>query len=162
MTINEYENPKKYRPNVAAVLLSPAYPKECRFFIAHRLDIKGAWQFPQGGIDEGESPKEALLRELREEIGTDSVEILCECPHWIRYDFPKSMAKKMYVGFAGQIQKYFLARLKHNAVINLCTNEPEFDAYTFVDTQELFARVTHFKKEVYKQVLAHFKKEGYL
>ncbi len=162
-SMNPSENKiKKYRPNVAAVILSSAYPKECLFFIAHRLDVKGAWQFPQGGIDEGESPKEALLRELKEEIGTNAVEIISECPHWIQYDFPKSMAKKMYVGFAGQIQKYFLVRLKNNAEINLCTPIPEFDKYDFVSTQELFERVIHFKKEVYKQVLGHFKKEGYL
>ena len=53
---------KKYRPNVAAVILSSVYPKECRFFIAQRLDIKDVWQFPQGGIDEGESPRDALFR----------------------------------------------------------------------------------------------------
>ena len=58
--------------------------------------MKGIWQFPQGGIDEGESPKEALFRELKEEIGTDEVEILCECPKWIAYDFPKTISKKMY------------------------------------------------------------------
>ncbi len=153
---------KKYRPNVAAVLLSSVYPRECRFFIAQRCDIKGAWQFPQGGIDEGESPRDALFRELREEIGTDDVEVLSECPHWIQYDFPKTMAKKMYVGFAGQIQKYFLVRLKNDKMINIQTERPEFDKYEFVSQKGLFERVTHFKKEVYKQVLGYFKKEGYL
>ena len=59
---------KRYRPNVAAIILSPSYPLECKVFIAQRHDISGAWQFPQGGIDEGESPKEALFRELEEEI----------------------------------------------------------------------------------------------
>ncbi|WP_291026154.1 RNA pyrophosphohydrolase [Helicobacter sp.] len=153
---------KKYRPNVGAVILSSAYPKECRFFIAQRSDIKGAWQFPQGGIDAGESPKDALLRELKEEIGTNNVEIISECPHWVQYDFPKTMAKKMYRGFAGQIQKYFLVRLKNESEINLKTPIPEFDEYAFVSAEELFLRVTHFKKEVYKQILGHFKKEGYL
>ena len=142
--------PKKYRPNVAAVLLSSVYPRECRFFIAHRLDIKGAWQFPQGGIDEGESPRIALLRELKEEIGTNEVEIISECPDWIQYDFPRTMAKKMYVGFAGQIQKYFLVRLKNDLAINIKTPIPEFDKYDFVNMDELFERVTHFKKDVYK------------
>ena len=169
--------PKKYRPNVAAVLLSSVYPRECRFFIAHRLDIKGAWQFPQGGIDEGESPRIALLRELKEEIGTNEVEIISECPDWIQYDFPRTMAKKMYVGFAGQIQKYFLVRLKNTSesalqyflvrlkndlAINIKTPIPEFDKYDFVNMDELFERVTHFKKDVYKQVLGYFKKEGYI
>ncbi|TLD99952.1 RNA pyrophosphohydrolase [Helicobacter japonicus] len=159
---NNDSSSKKYRPNVAAVILSSAYPRECRFFIAHRLDIKGAWQFPQGGIDEGESPKAALFRELEEEIGTNNVEVISECPNWIQYDFPKSMSKKMYRGFAGQIQKYFLVRLKNESEINLQTAIPEFDKYTFVSREELFGRVTHFKKEVYKQILEYFKKEGYL
>ncbi|TLD97379.1 RNA pyrophosphohydrolase [Helicobacter jaachi] len=156
------DTPKKYRPNVAAVILSSVYPRECRFFIAHRLDIKGAWQFPQGGIDAGESPKDALLRELKEEIGTNEIQIISECPEWIQYDFPKGVTKKMYAGFAGQVQKYFLVRLKNDKAVNIQTPEPEFDKYEFVDTKELFERVTHFKKEVYKRVLGHFRKEGYI
>lgn len=68
----------------------------------------------------------------------------------------------MYVGFAGQIQKYFLVRLKNDNAINIQTEHPEFDKYEFVTQKGLFERVTHFKKEVYKQVLGHFKKEGYL
>ncbi len=59
---------KSYRPNVAAVILSSRYPYKCEFFVAHRSDIRNAWQFPQGGIDEGETPREALKRELLEEI----------------------------------------------------------------------------------------------
>ncbi|MCX2716247.1 RNA pyrophosphohydrolase [Helicobacter sp. MIT 21-1697] len=153
---------KKYRPNVAAVILSSAYPKECRFFIAQRSDIKDAWQFPQGGIDEGESPRDALFRELREEIGTDEIEIISECPEWIQYDFPKNMSKKKYKGFAGQIQKYFLVRLKNDTTINLQTQEPEFNKYKFVSKKKLLEYVTPFKKEAYKQVLKYFKKEGYL
>lgn len=153
---------KKYRPNVAAVILSSAYPNECSFFIAHRTDIKGAWQFPQGGIDEGESPKDALFRELREEIGTDEVEVISQCPEWIKYDFPKTIAKKMYLGFDGQIQKYFLVRLKDGAKINIKTAKPEFDQYEFVSYEQIFERITNFKKDVYKQVLGHFKKEGYI
>lgn len=153
---------KQYRPNVAAVILSSIYPKECQFFIAHRTDIKDAWQFPQGGIDEGESPKSALLRELREEIGTDCVEIISACPKWISYDFPSSVAKNHYKGYDGQIQKYFLVRLKNNALINIKTQKPEFDKYEFVDYEQLFARVTHFKKDVYRKVLGYFRKEGYI
>ncbi len=152
---------KKYRPNVAAVILSSKYPNICEYFIAQRNDIKGAWQFPQGGIDEGENPKDALFRELQEEIGTNEVEILSECSEWIKYDFPETISKKMYP-FDGQIQKYFLVRLKPQAKINLSTLEPEFDAYKFVAYQEIFQYVTHFKKNVYKNVLRYFKQEGFL
>ena len=126
-----------------------------------RNDIKDAWQFPQGGIDDGESPKEALFRELKEEIGTDKIEILAEYPEWISYDFPVMVAKKMYP-YDGQTQRYFLVRLKDDSVINLETEEPEFCEYKFVKYKEAFKYISYFKRPVYKQVLKYFKKEGYL
>lgn len=155
------ETQKNYRPNVAAVILSPKYPFVCEIFIATRKDVMGAWQFPQGGIDDGESPKEALLRELEEEIGTNEVEILSEYPHWLSYDFPKNIAKKMKP-YDGQIQKYFLVRLKPDTKIDLNTHNPEFSEYKFVSYDEVFESITYFKKPVYKKVLEHFRKEGYI
>ena len=152
---------KRYRPNVAAVILSSRYPLESEIFIAKRNDIKDSWQFPQGGIDEGETPKIALFRELKEEIGTNNFEIITEYPKWVSYDFPNIIAKKMYP-YDGQIQKYFLVRLKPKAKINIKTKHPEFDDYKFVKFDEIFDYVTYFKRPVYKEVLNHFKKEGYL
>ena len=101
---------KSYRPNVAAVILSSKYPDKCEFFVAHRTDIKNAWQFPQGGIDEGETPRDALRRELLEEIGCDNVEVLGEFPVLISYDFPKTSRGKIYP-YAGLTPNYFLVRL---------------------------------------------------
>ncbi|MBN1840467.1 MAG: RNA pyrophosphohydrolase [Campylobacterales bacterium] len=155
------ESPKRYRPNVAAVIVSSRYPFQCELFIASRSDIEGAWQFPQGGIDEGETPEEALFRELEEEIGTGDVEIIAEFPEWLQYDFPQKIAQKMYP-FDGQSQKYFLVRLKHDDKINLATQEPEFCDFKFVGLEEVFDFITYFKRPVYKQVLEYFKKEGYL
>jgi putative (di)nucleoside polyphosphate hydrolase len=152
---------KKYRPNVAAIILSPKYPEKVEIFIASRTDVKDAWQFPQGGIDEGETPREALLRELKEEIGTDEVEILGEFPEWVSYDFPEMIAKKMYP-FDGQRQKYFLVRLKPGAKIDLETHEPEFSQHTFVPYRNIFDYVTYFKRPIYKKVLDYFRKKGYL
>ncbi len=106
----EKEN-KKYRPNVAAIVLSAKYPEKCEIFIASRTDVEDAWQFPQGGIDKGETPEEALYRELEEEIGTREIEIIAEYPEWVSYDFPPAIAKKMYP-FDGQRQKYYLVKLK--------------------------------------------------
>jgi len=151
---------KKYRPNVAAVILSPKYPEKVEVFVAKRNDID-AWQFPQGGIDEGESPKEALFRELKEEIGTDQIEIITYMPEWLSYDFPKIIAKKMYP-YDGQKQKYFLVRLKKGAKINLKTEIPEFDDYRFVNLSDVFKYVKSFKRPVYKKVIEYFKKNGYL
>ena len=152
---------KNYRPNVAAIILSAHYPKKCEFFLGQRSDMPEAWQFPQGGIDEGENPKEALMRELREEIGTDEVEILGEYPQWISYDFPEEVREKMQP-FDGQNQRYFLVRLKPNAKINLQTHTPEFLSYRFVEIAEVFRIVKSFKKEVYSKVLNYFKSQGYL
>jgi len=154
-------NQKRYRPNVAAVIVSSKYPFECELFVALRNDIEDAWQFPQGGIDDGETPKDALLRELKEEIGTNEVDILAEHPEWLSYDFPGTVAKKMYP-FDGQTQKYFLVRLKDDETINLDTKEPEFIEYKFVKTNEAFKYITYFKRPIYKKVLDYFRKEGYL
>lgn len=151
---------KIYRPNVAAVILSSEYPHKKEIFIAQRSDIKGAWQFPQGGIDAGETPKLALERELKEEIGTNDIEILLEYPEWISYDFPKYVLNKKANKFAGQSQKYFLVKLNKEAHIDLYKYDKEFNAYKFVNSDEVLDFINHFKRETYKKVLEYFKKEG--
>lgn len=152
---------KRYRPNVAAIILSSDYPEKCELFVAERSDIKGAWQFPQGGIDEKENATDALFRELEEEIGTSDVEIVAEYPMWVSYDFPAKAASKMYP-YDGQKQKYFLVRLKNGAVINLETSSPEFIRFKFVDIKEVLKHVSFLKRPIYKRVITHFKKSGYL
>ncbi len=152
---------KNYRPNVAAIVLSSKYPEKCEIFIASRTDVENAWQFPQGGIDKGETPKEALFRELEEEIGTKEVDIIAEYPQWVSYNFPPAIAKKMYP-FDGQRQKYYLVKLKKGAKVNINTEIPEFSNYKFVPTKNIYDYITFFKRTVYKQVLKYFKKEGYI
>jgi putative (di)nucleoside polyphosphate hydrolase len=155
------DNTKKYRPNVAAIVLSSSYPAKCEIFIASRIDVEDAWQFPQGGIDEGETPKEALFRELKEEIGTNEVDIIAEFPEWVSYDFPPSVASRM-TPFDGQTQKYFLVKLHKGATIDINTEIPEFSQYKFVKTEKLNDFITFFKRTVYKKVLKYFKQEGYI
>jgi putative (di)nucleoside polyphosphate hydrolase len=151
---------KKYRPNVAAVVVSSKYPEKCEVFVAKRNDIPDAWQFPQGGIDKGESPKEALLRELEEEIGTNQVEIVAKYSGWITYDFPANVSMHP---FSGQKQQYFLVRLKRGAKINIKDVEhPEFSEFKFVDTNLVLEETSHFKRPIYKKILSYFRKEGYL
>ncbi len=152
---------KNYRPNVAAIIMSSLYPFEMKFFLAKRVDIKDAWQFPQGGIDKGETPKMALFRELKEEIGTNKVEIIAEYPKWLSYDFPEDVLEKMKP-YSGQIQKYFLVRLKKNAKIKLNTKIPEFNDYNFVSFDEIDKNVRSFKRESYLEVLNYFKDKGYI
>lgn len=152
---------KNYRPNVAAIIMSSLYPFEMKFFLAKRVDMENVWQFPQGGIDKGETPKMALFRELKEEIGTDEVEIIAEYPKWLSYDFPEDVLEKMKP-YSGQIQKYFLVRLKKNAKIKLKTEIPEFNDYDFVSFDEVDKNVRSFKRESYLEVLNYFKDKGYI
>ena len=151
---------KIYRPNVAIVVLGAEYPEKKDIFIAERSDMSDVWQFPQGGIDEGESTEEALFREMEEEIGTRDAKIICEYPEWISYDFPKHVARKMNP-YAGQRQRYFLVQLNKTATIDINTKVPEFSAYKFVEFSELPEYIAHFKRPIYEKVLAYFKEEGY-
>jgi len=150
-----------YRPNVAMIIVSNNYPQTKEIFIAQRNDLSDIWQFPQGGIDDGEEVQEALFREMEEEIGTSSAQIISEYPEWLSYDFPAKIAKNMRP-YKGQKQKYFLLKLDKDAKINLDTKHPEFSAYKFVDVDEALNLSASFKKDVYEKVIRYFKNEGYL
>ena len=150
-----------YRPNVGMIIVSNNYPQKKEIFIAQRNDLSDIWQFPQGGIDEGEEVREAMFRELEEEIGTDEVKIIAEYPEWISYDFPPKIAKKMKP-YKGQKQRYFLVKLKKSAKINLDTQHPEFSDYKFVGVDKVLGLSASFKQAVYETVIKHFKNEGYL
>jgi putative (di)nucleoside polyphosphate hydrolase len=152
---------EEYRPNVAMILVSSDYPQKKDIFIAQRNDLLSIWQFPQGGIDNGEEVKEALFREMLEEIGTDKAEIIAEYPEWISYDFPEKIADKMKP-YKGQTQRYFLLKFNKDIKINLDTKHPEFISYKFVDVADVLDHTAHFKKTVYETVINHFKKEGLL
>ncbi len=151
----------EYRPNVAMIIVSHRYPEKKEILIAERNDLLDIWQFPQGGIDKGEEVKEALFREMKEEIGTLDAEIVAEYPKWISYDFPTKVADKMKP-YKGQTQRYFLMKLGENAEINLETEHPEFSDYKFVSVKDLLSLTAHFKKPVYEQVVNYFKNEGLL
>ena len=152
----------EYRPNVAAIILSAEYPSQKLFLLAKRKGVKRGWQFPQGGIDKGETPVEALYRELEEEIGTRDIEIIAEYPEWIKYDFPKTSGNKIYP-FKGQNQKYFLVQLKPEAIIDLSLHAtPEFEEYIYVTESELFKKARYLKRRTYKTVIEYFKKKGFI
>lgn len=148
-----------YRPNVAAIVIN----EQSKILIAKRNDLKDVWQFPQGGIDKGEEPQIAVLRELEEEIGVNSsaLEILCEMPKWLSYDFPPK-AKKRLKPYSGQIQRYFLVRLKDEKLININTQKPEFEEYKFLDLSEIWDYFNELKKPVYTEAINYFKEKGFL
>ncbi|XP_058109062.1 nudix hydrolase 26, chloroplastic isoform X2 [Magnolia sinica] len=149
--------PEGYRRNVGICLTNPCKNK---IFNASRLDIPGAWQMPQGGVDEGEDPKHAAIRELREETGVASAEVIAEVPYWLTYDFPPDVKEKINSSWGsnwkGQAQKWFLLRLTGNEdEINLLGDgreKAEFGEWSWMTPQQ----AVDFKKPIYEEVLKVF------
>ena len=148
-----FRPPDGYRPCVGILMFNAAG----RVFVAQRIDSDvPAWQMPQGGIDKGEAPHAAALRELEEEIGTCHVEIVGECGAWIRYDLPPDLRGGRWKGrFVGQAQKWFAARfLGTDADIRLDTEHPEFSDWRWVGIEELPGLIVPFKRAAYEAVVA--------
>jgi len=146
---------RKYRRGVGIMLINT----RSEIFIARRNDVAGeAWQMPQGGIDRGETPRQAAYRELKEEIGTGNAKIVAESNHWFYYDLPEELANKAWSGrWKGQRQKWFAMLFKgEDAEINLATAHPEFDAWRWVPVHELETLAVPFKKQLYVSLLAEF------
>jgi len=146
-----------YRQNVGVMLANP----HGLVFVGQRIDNnQSAWQMPQGGIDKGESPRDAALRELFEETGVAPahVTVEAETKGWLHYDLPIDLVPKIWKGrYRGQEQKWFLMRF-HGADsdVNIATEHPEFSSWRWLTTEELIANIVPFKREVYKKVLAEF------
>ncbi len=141
-----------YRPNVGIILCNAKH----EVFWGKRIH-KPAWQFPQGGIDEGETPEVALMRELSEEIGlTDQdVEIVARTKDWLYYDVPYPFRRSDRSNYKGQKQLWFLLRLKADpSKIDLNTyRQPEFDDWRWNAYWVPIRDVIGFKQEVYKAAL---------
>ena len=146
---------RPYRPGTGIVLLN----REGLAFVARRIDTPGnAWQFPQGGIDPGETPIQAAWREMKEEIGTDHAELLGESADWHSYDLPADIADRSWKGrFRGQRQKWFLFRfLGADAEIDIATEHPEFCEWRWMDLAEVPALIIGFKRALYQAVVGEF------
>jgi putative (di)nucleoside polyphosphate hydrolase len=145
-----------YRSAVGIMLLNQAG----QVFVARRIDMPtmAAWQMPQGGIDPGETPRQAALRELREEIGTDKAEILGESRVWLKYDLPAELARGVWGGrYRGQRQKWFAMRFTgDDADIDLATDHPEFDVWKWIPPEQLPEVIVPFKRQLYVNILAEF------
>jgi putative (di)nucleoside polyphosphate hydrolase len=152
-----------YRPCVGVMVLNA----RGLVWVGRRADTPGPegtgqwWQMPQGGIDKGEDPAEAALRELAEETGIRSVSILAETPGWLRYDLPPELVGKAWGGrYRGQEQKWYAVRfLGQDSEVKITPedgHEVEFDAWRWVPVGELEDLIVPFKRAVYRQVVETF------
>ncbi|WP_374310188.1 RNA pyrophosphohydrolase [Methylocella sp.] len=155
-----------YRPCVGIMLLN----RDGLVFIGRRRPKKThdaprtgyEWQMPQGGIDPGEAPLRAALRELQEETNVSSARLLAEAPDWLRYDLPEDYARKSWKGrFQGQRQKWFAFRFEgEDDEVDIDEpaggHRPEFDAWRWASIDELCGLVIPFKRAVYEKVVETF------
>lgn len=147
-----------YRPCVGMMVVNTAG----LVFVAQRLDTPGeAWQMPQGGINEGEDPEAAALRELEEEIGTRNVRIVERTSDWLTYDLPAELIGKIWGGrYRGQKQLWFLMRfLGADSEINIHTSPAEFSAWKWMAIEELPRAIVPFKQALYEELVARFAKK---
>ena len=135
---------KQYRRNVLAVIVN----KEKKILVGERSDRPGIWQMPQGGIDEGETSEEALMRELKEEIGTDKARIIRKLDFKISYDFPEELSSDIMKKYKGQIQDWFLLELEDTAVLDLSKSLGEFKALDWKDAGSILCGIVFGKSKL--------------
>lgn len=155
-------NTLPYRTGVGIVLLNA----QSLIWIGRRCErlepeeVVNRWQMPQGGIDEAEDPQVAALRELHEETGIRSVEILAQSKDWISYDLPPAAVGRGLRGkYRGQRQKWFAMRfIGREEEINLRPDghTAEFDAWCWATEREVLTRIVDFKRPAYDAVFAEF------
>jgi putative (di)nucleoside polyphosphate hydrolase len=146
-----------FRIGVGIVILN----SKNKIFVGKRLDNPfDKWQMPQGGVDENEPLLTAMKRELKEETGIKSIEVLKEFSQWLEYELPENLIGKIWKGkYKGQKQKWFIVRfIGDEHEININTKNPEFIEWKWIDMNLLPELIVKFKKHVYEEVLVELKK----
>jgi putative (di)nucleoside polyphosphate hydrolase len=139
-----------FRPCVLGVISN----ERGEVLIAERMEPRGAWQFPQGGIDPGESPEVAIRREIFEELAISAIQIISRAREPVRYEFPPNMTGSIAQKYRGQEQIWFHLRCHPSISPDLeKATDKEFVAYTWVSVQEALTRIVDFKKSAYKRGL---------
>jgi putative (di)nucleoside polyphosphate hydrolase len=144
-----------YRPCVGIMLLNA----QRNVFVAQRIEqVVEAWQMPQGGIDAGEDPRDAALRELEEEIGTSKARIIAESRDWLSYDLPPELIGIAWKGkYRGQRMKWFAMEfLGQDSDINIDTASPEFNDWRWEEMHRLPSVIVPFKRDLYAEVVREF------
>jgi putative (di)nucleoside polyphosphate hydrolase len=144
--------PPLYRPGVGILL----FDRAGLAFVGERKDAPGAWQMPQGGINAGEEPQAAALRELAEETSVANVRVVGATRGWLSYDLPEALAASMWRGrYKGQRQKWFAIKfLGQDGDIRLDAHTPEFAAWKWAPLPSLVDLIVPFKRDLYAQVVA--------
>jgi putative (di)nucleoside polyphosphate hydrolase len=149
-------NALPYRAGVGIMLIN----KQNHVFVAKRIDMKAeAWQMPQGGIDEGETPEAAAMRELQEETGTNKASLIAKSNGWYHYDLPDDLIPIIWGGrYRGQKQRWFVMRFHGvDADINIQTPDPEFSEWKWVEGKMLPDLIVPFKRDLYAALVEEFK-----
>lgn len=147
---------EKYRKCVGAMVIN----KNKKVFVAERIDAPGFFQMPQGGVNDDEEPRVAILRELEEETGMKNVEFLSCMPESIEYNIPQNYLPKHWNDeFIGQSILFFLLRFDgDDSEINLNhSDSPEFKSWKWIDFQDVLSLSVFFKKDLYTKVCDNFK-----
>jgi putative (di)nucleoside polyphosphate hydrolase len=144
-----------YRPCVGMMVVN----RGGLVLVGERRGLVGGWQMPQGGIDRGEQPRDAALRELVEEIGTDRVEPMLESSRWYAYDLPADQIPRFHGGrYRGQTQRWFAFRfVGSDADIDIRTAKPEFHRWRWARPDEVVTLIVPFKRAVYEAVFEEFR-----
>jgi putative (di)nucleoside polyphosphate hydrolase len=159
--MNDVIDSDGFRANVGIVLMRG----NGEVFLGRRMGGRG-WQFPQGGVRDGETPEDAVLRELHEEVGLESseIEIAGSTTSWLRYRLPQRYVRRHRSPLCiGQKQRWFLLRLRgEDSQFDLAkTTEPEFDAWRWVDYWQPVREVIYFKRPVYARALTELAENAF-